>query len=102
MSLGHEAQPAVTIGRPRFRDTPGPPTAAILFVPFAALAAFGYLTYRAAQLSPGFCRFMAGRGHVRSKHESAPGPFTPAVAGSSPVGLAKTKARAPSDTRELR
>ena len=58
MSLGGEVLPAVTIGRPRFRDYPGPPTAAILFLPFAALAAFGFLTFR-AQLSPGFYWFMA-------------------------------------------
>ena len=58
MSLGREILPAATIGRPRFRDYPGPPTAAVLFVPFGALAAFGFLTFR-AQLSPGFYWFMA-------------------------------------------
>jgi hypothetical protein len=58
MSLGREIQTAAIIGRPRFRDYPGPPTAAILFVPFAALAAFGFLTFRASA-SPGFYWFIA-------------------------------------------
>ncbi|HEX6095263.1 MAG TPA: hypothetical protein VF432_02980 [Thermoanaerobaculia bacterium] len=57
MSLGREIV-AATIGRPRFREYPGPPTCAILFLPFAALAAFGFLTFR-AQLSPGFYWFVA-------------------------------------------
>lgn len=58
MSLGREIEPAVAIGRPRFREYPGPPTCAIVAVPFLALAAFGFLTHRAA-LSPGFYWFVA-------------------------------------------
>jgi hypothetical protein len=57
MSLGREIE-ASTIGRPRFREYPGPPTCAIVATPFIALAAFGFLTFRAS-LSPGFYWFIA-------------------------------------------
>ncbi len=58
MSLGREIAPAVVIGRPRFRYYPGPPTAAIVSIPFLALTLFGYLTFR-AEMSPGFYSFTA-------------------------------------------
>lgn len=57
-ALGREIAPPVAIGRPRFRYYPGPPTAAIVALPFLALTLFGYLTFRASR-SPGFFQFMA-------------------------------------------
>ena len=59
MSLGREIHPTVSLGRPRFRYYPGPPTAAIVSLPFLALTLLGYLTFRAT-LSPEFYRFTAG------------------------------------------
>jgi hypothetical protein len=58
MSLGRELAPAATIGRPKFRHYPGPATGVILAIPFAALAVFGFTTFRGA-LSPGFYWFIA-------------------------------------------
>ena len=58
MNLGRELAPPVIIGRPRFREYPGPAAGAILALPFAALAYFGFTTFRGA-LSPGFYWFMA-------------------------------------------
>jgi len=57
--LGREITPPAVVGRPRFRYYPGPPTAAVVSIPFIALTAFGYLTFRASS-SPGFYAFIAG------------------------------------------
>lgn len=57
-ALGRELAPAVAIGRPRFREYPGPLSLALLALPFGGVTAFGFLSFRGA-LSPGFYWFLA-------------------------------------------
>lgn len=58
MNLGSEIAPVAVIGRPGFRLYPGPASGAILAVPFAGVAVWGFTTFRGA-LSPGFYWFLA-------------------------------------------
>ena len=47
-SLGREIAQPVSIGRPGFRQYPGPATGAILAIPFAAISIWGFATFRAS------------------------------------------------------
>ena len=58
MNLGREIAPAAVVGRPGFRLYPGPVAGAILAIPFAGVAVWGFTTFRGA-LSPGFSWFIA-------------------------------------------
>lgn len=56
-ALGAETESPVRMPRPRFRYFLGPIVSTVVFLLFAALAAFGYLTFRAS-MSPEFYRSM--------------------------------------------
>jgi hypothetical protein len=58
-TLGRELVPAVAIGRPRFREYPGPLGLALLSLPIGGFTAYGFFSFRGA-LSPGFYWFLAG------------------------------------------